>query len=39
MYLEIYYNDILKYNKTLKAFENILNNSKYSNLYNFCGFL
>ena len=39
MYLEIYYNDILKYNKTLIKFENILENSKYSNLYNFCGIL
>lgn len=39
MYLEIYYNDILKYNKTLVKLENILNNSKYSNLYNFCGII
>ena len=36
-YLEIYYNDTLKYNNTLKTFQNILNNSKYSNLYNYCG--
>ena len=36
-YLEFYYNDILKYNKTLQDFQNILNNSKYSNLYNYCG--
>ena len=36
-YLEIYYNDILKYNNTLEAFRNILDNSKYSNLYNYCG--
>ena len=36
-YLEFYYNDILKYNDTLKNFKNILDNSKYSNLYNFCG--
>ena len=36
-YLEFYYNDILKYNDTLKNFKNILDNSKYSNLYNYCG--
>jgi hypothetical protein len=36
-YLEIYYNDILKYNNTLEIFKSILNNSKYSNLYNYCG--
>ena len=36
-YLEIYYNDIMKYNNTLKNFKNILDNSKYSNLYNYCG--
>jgi hypothetical protein len=36
-YLEFYYNDILKYNNTLEIFKSILDNSKYSNLYNFCG--
>jgi len=36
-YLEFYYNDILKYNNTLENFKNILNNTKYSNLYNYCG--
>jgi len=36
-YLEFYYNDILKYNNTLEKFKNILYNSKYSNLYNYCG--
>ena len=36
-YLEFYYNDILKYNDTLQAFKKILDNSKYSNLYNYCG--
>jgi len=36
-YIEFYYNDILKYNNTLQNFQNILNNSKYSNLYNYCG--
>jgi len=36
-YLEFYYNDILKYNKTLKKFKRILDNSIYSNLYNYCG--
>ena len=36
-YLEFYYNDILKYNKTLKKFKSILDNSIYSNLYNYCG--
>ena len=36
-YLEFYYNDILRYNKTYKTFINILKNSKYSNLYNYCG--
>jgi hypothetical protein len=36
-YLEIYYNDILRYNNTLEIFKSILNNSKYSNLYNYCG--
>lgn len=33
-YLEIYYNDIMKYNNSLKNFKSILDNSKYSNLYN-----
>ena len=36
-YLEFYYNDVLKYNNTLEKFKSILDNSKYSNLYNFCG--
>ena len=36
-YLEIYYNDNLKYNRTLKQFKNTLYKSKYSNLYNYCG--
>ena len=36
-YLEFYYNDILKYNNTLKKFKSILDNSIYSNLYNYCG--
>ena len=36
-YLEFYYNDILKYNDTFNTFKNILDNSKYSNLYNYCG--
>ena len=36
-YLEFYYNDILKYNETLQQFKSILNNTKYSNLYNYCG--
>ena len=36
-YLEIYYNDILKYNQTIIKFKNILDKSKYSNLYNYCG--
>ena len=36
-YLEIYYNDILKYNETLIKFKNFMDNSKYSNLYNYCG--
>ena len=36
-YLEFYYNDILKYNNTLEVFKSILDNSKYSNLYNYCG--
>ena len=36
-YLEFYYNDILKYNNTLEKFKSILDNTKYSNLYNYCG--
>ena len=36
-YIEFYYNDILKYNSTLKNLQNILNNTKYYNLYNYCG--
>ena len=35
-YLEIYYNDVLKFNKSLIAFKNILNDTRYSNLTNFC---
>ena len=35
-YIEIYYNDILKYNKTMKELKNVLDNSKYSNKNNFC---
>ena len=37
LYIEFYYNDILRYNDTLYTFQNILNNSKYNNLYNYCG--
>ena len=36
-YIEFYYNDTLKYNNTLKKFQDILNKSNYSNLYNYCG--
>ena len=36
-YLEFYYNDILKYNETLQYFMDTLDNSKFSNLYNYCG--
>jgi hypothetical protein len=36
-YLEFYYNDVLKYNNTLAKFKSILDNTKYSNLYNYCG--
>ena len=36
-YLEFYYNDILKYNETLQYFMDTLDNTKYSNLYNYCG--
>ena len=36
-YLEFYYNDILKYNNTFENFKSILDNTKYSNLYNYCG--
>ena len=36
-YLEFYYNDVLKYNNTLDKFKSILENSIYSNLYNYCG--
>lgn len=35
-YLEIYYNDTLKYNQTLETFKNILNNSQYSDMNNYC---
>ena len=36
-YLEIYYNDILKYNETFQTLMDTLDESKYSNLYNYCG--
>ena len=36
-FLEFYYNDILKFNDTLEVFQSLLENSKYSNLYNLCG--
>ena len=36
-YLEFYYNDVLKYNNTLEKFRSILDNTKYKNLYNYCG--
>ena len=36
-YLEIYYNDKLKYNETYQVFKNILYNSKYNDLFNYCG--
>ena len=36
-FLEFYYNDILKFNDTLDVFQSLLENTKYSNLYNFCG--
>ena len=36
-FLEFYYNDILKFNDTLEVFQGLLENSKYNNLYNFCG--
>ena len=35
-YIEIYYNDILKYNRTLEEFKSILINSKYSDMNNYC---
>ena len=35
-YLEIYYNDYLKYNQTLNKFMNTLKNTKFSNLNYFC---
>ena len=35
-YLEIYYNDILKYNQSIIKFKNTLDKSKYSNYYNYC---
>ena len=35
-YIEIYYNDILKYNQTLEKFKNTLDKSKYSDLNNYC---
>ena len=38
-YIEIYYNDILKYNKTLEKFKDTLYQSKYSKLYNYCGII
>ena len=36
-YLEFYYNDVLRYNGTYQSIKNILDNSKYSYLYNYCG--
>ena len=36
-YIEIYYNDILRYNQTFQTFSDTLENSKYGSLYNFCG--
>ena len=36
-YLEFYYNDVLKYKNNLEKFKSILDNSKYSNLYNYFG--
>ena len=36
-YLEFYYNDILRYNNTLKIFKNSFKESKYSYLYNYWG--
>ena len=35
-YIEIYYNDFLKYNQTLEKFKDILDRSKYSNINNYC---
>ena len=35
-YIEIYYNDILKYNKTLSQFEHTLNSSKYTDMNIYC---
>jgi hypothetical protein len=36
-YGQDYYIDILKYNNILEIFNSILDNSKYSNLYKYCG--
>jgi ATP-dependent Zn protease len=35
-YIEIYYNDNLKYNKTMDEFKNVLDKSKYSDMNNYC---
>ena len=35
-YIEIYYNDNLKYNRTVDEFKNILDKSKYSDINNYC---
>ena len=35
-YIEIYYNDFLKYNETLEKFKDILIRSKYNNTNNYC---
>lgn len=35
-YIEIYYNDNLKYNRTMDEFKNILDHSQYSDVYNYC---
>ena len=35
-YIEIYYNDNLKYNRTMDEFKNTLDKSKYSNFNNYC---
>ena len=36
-YLEFYYNDILKLNITYESFRQKINNTKYNNLFNYCG--
>jgi len=35
-YIEIYYNDNLKYNRTMDEFKSILDKSKYSDINNYC---